>query len=98
MSDHARIIDACFAASSNVRYVAAYLDETRPVGWSNTLFPNVSMPNPLWEMQGLQHAVLSKPDAAGEKHVERLEMRSPGTQSAEQYDQSSRTTSDPAAP
>ena len=26
MSDHARIIDACFAASPNVRYVAAYLD------------------------------------------------------------------------
>jgi ubiquinol-cytochrome c reductase cytochrome c1 subunit len=34
-----------------------YLDESRPVGWNNTLFPNVSMPNPLWQMQGLQHAV-----------------------------------------
>ena len=67
-----------------------YLDESRPVGWNNTLFPNVSMPNPLWEMQGLQHAVLSKPDKAGETHVERLEMRTPGTQSAEQYDQSVR--------
>ncbi|KGQ18645.1 Ubiquinol cytochrome C oxidoreductase, cytochrome C1 subunit [Lysobacter dokdonensis DS-58] len=67
-----------------------YLDETRPVGWNNTLFPNVSMPNPLWEMQGLQHAVLSKPSASGEAHVERLELRTPGTQSAEQYDQSVR--------
>ncbi|MGO4550514.1 cytochrome c1 [Lysobacter sp. 2RAF19] len=70
-----------------------YLDETRPVGWNNTLFPNVSMPNPLWEMQGLQHAVLTKPDAAGETHVERLELRSPGTQTAEQYDQSVRDIS-----
>ncbi len=70
-----------------------YLDETRPVGWNNTLFPNVSMPNPLWEMQGLQHAVLTKPDASGETHVERLELRSPGTQSAEQYDQSVRDIS-----
>ena len=26
MSDHARIIDACFAASPNVRYVAVYLE------------------------------------------------------------------------
>ena len=24
-----------------------YLDESRPVGWNNTLFPNASMPNPL---------------------------------------------------
>ena len=23
-----------------------YLDESRPVGWNNTLFPNASMPNP----------------------------------------------------
>ena len=70
-----------------------YLDESRPVGWNNTLFPNVSMPNPLWEMQGLQHAVLSKPDAAGEAHVERLELRTPGTQSAEEFDRSVRDIS-----
>ena len=67
-----------------------YLDESRPVGWNNTLFPNVSMPNPLWEQQGLQHAVLGKKDAAGEAHVERLELRQPGTMDAEQFDQSVR--------
>jgi ubiquinol-cytochrome c reductase cytochrome c1 subunit len=33
-----------------------YLDESPPVGWNNTLFPNASMPNPLWELQGLQRA------------------------------------------
>ena len=34
-----------------------YLDPTRPVGWNNTVFPNASMPFPLWELQGLQTAV-----------------------------------------
>ena len=67
-----------------------YLDESRPVGWNNTLFPNVSMPNPLWEMQGLQHAVLGKAGPGGEAHVERLELRTPGTQDAEAFDQSAR--------
>ena len=36
-----------------------YLDETRPLGWNNTLFPNASMPNPLWEMQGERKPVLA---------------------------------------
>jgi ubiquinol-cytochrome c reductase cytochrome c1 subunit len=34
-----------------------YIDESRPIGWNNTVFPGASMPNPLWEMQGVQHAV-----------------------------------------
>ena len=67
-----------------------YLDESRPVGWNNTLFPNVSMPNPLWELQGLQHAVLGGKDAAGEAHVERLELRTAGTHDAESFNQSVR--------
>ncbi len=37
-----------------------YLDSSRPLGWNNALFANASMPNPLWEMQGLQHAVHGK--------------------------------------
>jgi ubiquinol-cytochrome c reductase cytochrome c1 subunit len=32
-----------------------YIDESRPSGWNNTVFPGASMPNPLWEMQGIQH-------------------------------------------
>ena len=67
-----------------------YLDETRPVGWNNTLFPNVSMPNPLWELQGLQHGVVGEKDAAGEAHVERLELRTAGTHDAEAFNQSVR--------
>jgi ubiquinol-cytochrome c reductase cytochrome c1 subunit len=67
-----------------------YLDESRPVGWNNTLFPNVSMPNPLWELQGMQHAVLGEKDAAGEAHVERLELRAAGSHDAEAFNQSVR--------
>jgi ubiquinol-cytochrome c reductase cytochrome c1 subunit len=44
-----------------------YLDEARPLGWNNRLFPNVSMPNPLWEMQGNQRPVFTKKEATGEK-------------------------------
>lgn len=34
-----------------------YIDESRPIGWNNTVFPGASMPHVLWEMQGVQHAV-----------------------------------------
>jgi ubiquinol-cytochrome c reductase cytochrome c1 subunit len=37
-----------------------YVDESRPTGWNNTVFPGASMPNVLWEMQGVQH-VLTEP-------------------------------------
>ncbi len=67
-----------------------YLDETRPLGWNNKLFPNASMPNPLWQLQGLQHAELSKPDAIGERHVEALKVTQPGRQSSAEFDQTAR--------
>src|SRR3546814_969368 len=49
-----------------------YQDESRPLGWNNTLFPNVSMPNPLWEMQGLQRPVYGKVDRS-EEHTSELQ-------------------------
>jgi ubiquinol-cytochrome c reductase cytochrome c1 subunit len=67
-----------------------YLDESRPLGWNNTLFPNASMPNVLWEMQGLQHAEFGKPDAIGERPVEALKIAQPGSQSAEEFDRTVR--------
>lgn len=67
-----------------------YLDETRPLGWNNTLFPNASMPNPLWKQQGLQHPVYGEADDIGETPVERLEISSPGTQSPAEFDQTLR--------
>ena len=63
-----------------------YLDPTRPVGWNNTVFPNASMPNPLWELQGLQTGV-KKP---GEDAVEKLELSQPGKLTPAQYQQATR--------
>jgi len=67
-----------------------YLDEARPVGWNNKVFPNASMPNPLWQLQGLQHAEYGKVDAGGERPVEKLVLAQPGTQDAAQFDQTAR--------
>ena len=64
-----------------------YLDESRPLGWNNTLFPNASMPNPLWELQGLQHAEFGEPDAAGTRHPERLVVTNPGRLQGQEFDQ-----------
>lgn len=71
-----------------------YLDESRPLGWNNTLFANASMPNPLWELQGMQQPVHGKPNASGERPVERFTISQPGTQDAAQFD---RTVRDIAA-
>ena len=68
-----------------------YLDESRPLGWNNKLFPNASMPNPLWELQGLQHAEFGPVDpATGERHVEGLKVAQAGRQSAQEFDQTAR--------
>jgi ubiquinol-cytochrome c reductase cytochrome c1 subunit len=63
-----------------------YLDPSRPVGWNNTVFPNASMPFPLWELQGVQSAVM-KP---GSDEVEKLELSSPGKLTPAQYQQATR--------
>lgn len=67
-----------------------YLDESRPVGWNNTLFPNASMPNPLWQLQGLQHPEYGKADATGERPVTGLKVTQPGTLDAQGFDQVAR--------
>ncbi|GAA4862056.1 cytochrome c1 [Luteimonas vadosa] len=68
-----------------------YLDESRPLGWNNTLSPNVSMPNPLWQMQGILRPVHGEKDeTTGEARVERLELATPGTENAQQFEQTAR--------
>ncbi|RZA14527.1 MAG: cytochrome c1 [Lysobacteraceae bacterium] len=67
-----------------------YLDESRPVGWNNTLFPNASMPNPLWELQGMQQPVYGKKTAIGEAPVESFTLGQPGSQDAQAFDQTAR--------
>ncbi|HEY9132555.1 MAG TPA: cytochrome c1 [Dyella sp.] len=63
-----------------------YLDPSRPVGWNNAVFPNASMPNPLWELQGLQVAE-KKP---GEEAVEKLSLSQPGKLTPAEYQQATR--------
>ncbi|RNF86153.1 cytochrome c1 [Montanilutibacter psychrotolerans] len=68
-----------------------YLDESRPLGWNNQLFPNASMPNPLWELQGLQHAEYGEPDAkTGDRPVHGLKISQPGKLDAKAFDQATR--------
>ncbi len=67
-----------------------YLDESRPVGWNNTLFANASMPNPLWELQGLQQPVHGQKTAIGEAPVEGFTLSQAGSQDAAQFDQTVR--------
>ena len=68
-----------------------YLDESRPLGWNNKLFPNASMPNPLWQMQGLQHAEYGEPDkATGDRPVHSLKITQPGSMEPAQFDQAVR--------
>ena len=68
-----------------------YVDPSRPLGWNNSLFPNASMPNPLWEMQGLQHAVHGKAESPGaDPPVIGLKIEQPGNVDAQQYDQTVR--------
>ncbi len=66
-----------------------YLDPTRPLGWNNTVFENASMPNPLWELQGLQVRRGSAAEGGhGEGHG--LELHAPGRQTPEQFDRTVR--------
>lgn len=67
-----------------------YQDPSRPLGWNNTIYVNASMPNPLWELQGLQRPVMGKKDAAGDTPVESLQLAQPGLQSTVEFDQTAR--------
>ena len=49
--------------------ISFYVDESRPAGWNNTVFPGASMPHVLWELQGMQHAK-TEPKKKNAKGVE----------------------------
>jgi ubiquinol-cytochrome c reductase cytochrome c1 subunit len=67
-----------------------YLDPSRPTGWNNTVFPNVSMPNVLWELQGLQRAELAPAKPGEDVPIEKLDLVSKGKLSAAEYDEAAR--------
>lgn len=70
-----------------------YIDPSRPLGWNNTVFPNASMPNALWELQGIQTATF-KP-AEGEKPAafEKFELHQAGSMNSEEFEQVARDIS-----
>jgi ubiquinol-cytochrome c reductase cytochrome c1 subunit len=64
-----------------------YLDDTRPWGVNNVVFPKVGMPAVLAPLQGEQKAVLGKPDEPGATPpIEGLELVKPGILTPDQYD------------
>ncbi|MBS3996878.1 MAG: cytochrome c1 [Hydrogenophaga sp.] len=44
-----------------------YRDDTKPTGWNNLVFPNIGMPNPLWELQGERVPVFEKVVSHGQE-------------------------------
>lgn len=67
-----------------------YLDPARPLGWNNTVFPNASMPNPLWQLQGVQTATFKEGHNPGEHVLEAFEIQQAGTQTPAQFDETAR--------
>jgi ubiquinol-cytochrome c reductase cytochrome c1 subunit len=65
-----------------------YRDDTRPTGWNNLAFPNVGMPNPLWELQGQRRPIYEEREEHGEKiHVVTgWDQLTPGTMTPLQYE------------
>src|SRR5487761_2179668 len=74
-----------------------YRDPSRPTGWNNSVFENVGMPNPLWQLQG-QRVRVEQPakGEAGKEDKEaeggttravKYEMVVPGTLTPLQFDQ-----------
>ena len=69
-----------------------YVDETRPFGVNNMVFPAVGMPHVLWKLQGVQKPVfktVGEGDEAKEV-LEHLELVEPGTLTPVEYDKAVR--------
>jgi len=62
-----------------------YLDDSKPTGVNNVVFPDVGMPHVLWELQGWQEARFKK-DEHGHMHFEKFELVKPGSMSTEEFD------------
>jgi len=69
-----------------------YRDDDRHIGTNNLVFPDVGMPNVLWELQGIQETALTTvKDHDGTEHkVVELELVEPGLQSPREFDRTVR--------
>ncbi len=68
-----------------------YRDDAQPTGWNNLAFPNVAMPNALWELQGertAHFAQIKNPEDPKQtlQRFTSFEQLSPGTLNARQFD------------
>ena len=67
-----------------------YRDDTRPTGWNNAVYPNVAMPNVLWELQGIhvpKYEDVTDPETGEKTHkLIGFEQQSPGKLSPVDYD------------
>jgi len=61
-----------------------YIDESRPFGVNNIVFPDVGMPHVMWELQGMQKAVFEEKD--GHKVFTKFEQVTPGAMSPAEFD------------
>ena len=67
-----------------------YRDPNSKTGWNNTVFPNVAMPNVLWELQGEQALHVSEKQDKNTGDMVRsahLALESPGRLTRVEYDQ-----------
>ena len=69
-----------------------YRDDTRHKATKNLLFPDVGMPNVLWELQGVQEPVITtlKGHDGSEQKVVELELVEPGLESPKEFDRTIR--------
>jgi len=60
--------------------------------WNNTMLPNLSMPNVLWTLQGIQTPVYRQETTDGFTHevIDHFELTREGTQSPEAFNQTAR--------
>ena len=69
-----------------------YRDDSRPTGWNNLAFPDVAMPNVLWQLQGQRAArFIDEKDPHDPAHTERrfegFEQLTPGTLDEHSYNE-----------
>lgn len=70
-----------------------YADPTRATGSNNKVLAGAAMPHVLWELQGVQEAVYSKPAGGkdgGREVFDRFELAVPGSLSPDEFDQVAR--------
>lgn len=65
-----------------------YLDDSRPFGVNNLVFPSVGMPHVLWELQGWQKPVYETVahDGVETQVIDHLELAEPGSMTPAEYD------------